>query len=193
MNKKLMYRLGVVAAMLPMVAAAETDVCKGRTPGTVTFFAQEVSRDAPLPPPVTTLEFGKPMYAVACFTDEVKPETSGGPKLRAVLYVKQINLPAGKYSSYKEAKQEGGVFRPELSKPRSNLVIWPHEEYNFDSMQYKLDPGEYEFRLQVASETGTGNYDVTFDLNPDNPVAYIQELRKAGYLATGGVKVIKKK
>jgi hypothetical protein len=77
-----------------------------------------------------------------------------------------------------------------LSKARKDIIIYVHEDFTVDSLAYKLDAGEYTYRLQAASETATDTYDITFDFS--NDVAYIQQLRKAGYLADGKVKVIKK-
>jgi hypothetical protein len=170
--------------------AADADLCKGKVPGTVTFYDKEISRDTPLPAPATKLQFGKPMYALACLTDPVGPQEGGGEKFRVVLNVKQVNLPAGKYTSYKDSKQEG-VLRPELSKPRKDIIIFLHEDFPFDSLAAKLDPGEYEFRLQAATEKGTGKLDLTIQVTQDTATGYIQELRKAGYVADGKVLVKK--
>jgi hypothetical protein len=171
--------------------AADVDLCKGKVPGTILFFDKEISRDAPLPAPTPKLQFGKPMYALACLTDPVGPQEGGGEKFRVVLNVKQVNLPAGKYTSYKDAKQEG-VLRPELSKPRKDIIVFLHEDFPFDSLAAKLDPGDYEFRLQAATEKGTGKLDLTVQVTQDTATGYIQELRKAGYVADGKVLVSKK-
>ncbi|MBF0558490.1 MAG: hypothetical protein HQL08_06880 [Nitrospirae bacterium] len=181
----------VLSGLLLLVSQASfaADVCAGKKPGSITFFDQEISRDTPLPKPVTTLNFSKPMFALICMTDSAGPQSSGGKKFRVVLYVKQVNLPAGKYSSYKQAKQEGGIFRPQLSVARKDVIVAINEDFDFTGLAAKLDPGEYEFRLQAASEKGTGKLDVTVDWS--NDVAYIQELRKAGYLADGTIKVVK--
>jgi hypothetical protein len=56
-------------------------------------------------------------------------------------------------------------------------------------MNHMMDEGTHEFRLQAASEKPTGKLDVTIDWK--NDVAYIQQLRKAGYLADGRVQVTK--
>jgi hypothetical protein len=56
-------------------------------------------------------------------------------------------------------------------------------------MKLMIDSGSHEFRLQAASEKPTGKIDVTIDLS--NEVAYVQQLRKAGYLADGKVQVTK--
>lgn len=178
---------GWAAALLVCAAPAahaETDVCAKTPAGTFAFYDQEVSRDAPLPKPATSFTFGKPVYSVACLADAVGPQKAGGKSFRVVMYIKQVNLPDGKYSSYKEGKQEG-VYRPEISKSRTNLLVWVHEDFDWTALAHKLDAGDYEITLQAASETGTGKLDLTLDLNPDNPTLYIQELRKAGYLATG--------
>lgn len=171
-----------ILPLAPRPAHAE-DLCKGKTPGSITFFSEEISRDKPLPAPATTLTVGKPMFALACLTDTVGPQKEGGTKFRTVLYVKATKTE--KYSSFAGGKQLG-VLRPELSKPRKEIIIAINED--FDHLEDRLDPGEYEFRLQSASEKGTGKLDVTIDLK--NEVAYIQELRKAGYLADGKVKVV---
>jgi len=174
--------LAALALALPAAAQAE-DLCKGRKPGTFTFFAEEISRDKPLPAPVTELSIGKPMFALACLTDPVGPQAEGGTKFRMVLHVKATKTEA--YSSYAIGKQLG-VVRPQLSKPRKDIIFAINED--FDKLDQRLDPGEYEFRLQAATEKGTGKLDITVDLK--NDVAYIQELRKAGYVADGKVKVV---
>jgi hypothetical protein len=174
MNSKIICR-SVFALLLsaPLLGQA-ANLCAGKTPGTFTFFDQEISRDAPLPKPVTQLEFGKPMFALACLTDSVGPQPSGGKQFRVVLYV--------------DGKQMGGVFRPQLSIPRKEVIIAIDEDFG-DSMNYMVDSGTHEFRLQAASEKPTGKIDVTLDFT--NDVAYIQQLRKAGYLADSKVQVTK--
>ncbi len=169
-------------AAFPAAASAD-ELCKGKTPGTISFYDQEISRDKPLPAPVTSLSIGKPMFALACLTDPVGPQAEGGTKFRAVLYVKATKTEG--YSSFQSGKQLG-VVRPQLSKPRKDIIFALNED--FDHLENRLDPGEYEFRLQAATEKGTGKLDVTVDLK--NDVAYLQELRKAGYVADGKVKVV---
>jgi hypothetical protein len=191
MRKVFVLCIAVIVSLLLFVAQAAlaADVCAGKKPGSITFYDQEISRDTPLPAPVTTLDFNKPMFALLCLTESAGPQPPNGKKFRVVLYVKQVNLPDGKYSSYKQAKQDGGVFRPQLSVARKNVIVAINEDFDFSGLSAKLDPGEYEFRLQAASEKGTGKLDVTIDWS--NDVAYLQELRKAGYLADGTVKIIK--
>ncbi len=169
-------------------AARAADLCAGKKPGTIAFYDKEISRDAPLPKPVEKLAFNKPMFALLCLADAVGPQEDGGQKFRVVLYVKQVNLKDGQYSAYKDGKQEGAVFRPQLSKARKDVIISLGEDFG-DSLGAKLDAGDYEFRLQAATEKGTGKLDVTVDLK--NDVAYLQELRKAGYVADGKVQVKK--
>lgn len=176
------FVLALVAASLPIWAQAE-DLCKGKKPGTFAFYGAEVDRDKPLPPAVTEWTVGKPMFAVACLTDAVGPQQEGGTKFRLVLHVKATKTE--KYSSFASGKQLG-VVRPQLSKPRKDIIFAINED--FDHLDQRLDPGEYEFRLQAATEKGTGNLDVTLDLK--NEVAYVQELRKAGYVADGKIKVV---
>lgn len=174
--------LASLVLALPAAAQAE-DLCKGKKPGTFAFFAAEVDRDKPLPPPATEWTIGKPMFAVACLTDPVGPQAEGGTKFRLVVYAKATKTE--KYSSWSVGKQLG-VVRPQLSKPRKDIIFAINED--FDHLDQKLDPGEYEFRLQAATEKGTGKLDLTIDLK--NDVAYIQELRKAGYVADGKIKVV---
>ena len=183
MTARSLALLALASSTLAAAPARAGDLCKGKTPGTVTFYAEEISRDKPLPPPTTTLTVGRPMFALACLTDAVGPQEEGGTKFRAVLYVKATKTEA--YSSFSQGKQFG-VVRPSLSKPRKDLIFALHED--FDHLDTRLDPGEYEFRLQAASEKGSGKLDVTIDLK--NAVAYVQELRKAGYLADGTVKAV---
>ena len=170
-------------------SAFAADLCRGKQPGSITFFNQEIDRDKPLPDAVSELDFNGQMWALLCLPEAVGPQEAGGKKFRVVLYVKEVDVPAGKYSPYAAAKQEGGVFRPALSKPRKDIIIFINEDFNYDSLKAKLDPGVYDFRLQAASEKATGKVDVTIDWN--NDVAYFQELRKAGYLADGKTRVNK--
>lgn len=153
---------------LPFATQA-ADLCAGKTPGTFSFYNQEISRDKPLPKPVTQLAVGKPMFALGCLTDSVGPQAAGGKQFRVVLYV--------------DGKQTGGVFRPQLSVPRTEVILAIDEDFSLST----INSGTHEFRLQAASEKPTGKIDVTVDLK--NDVAYIQELRKAGYLADGKVQV----
>lgn len=178
----------VTVSAVISINSAEKDLCAGLKAGRVYFFDREISRDSPLPKPVNMFEFGKPMYALACLTDPAGPQEPNGNRFRVVLSVKQTKSADDRYSSYRNARQEG-VFRPELSIARRDIIIYIHEDFMVDSLSRKLDPGEYEYRLQAASETATDTYDITFDLT--NDVAYIQQLRKAGYLADGKVKVVK--
>ena len=158
----------------PLLAhAAGQGPCSGKTPGTFTFYDQEISRDKPLPAPVKQLQFGKPMFALACLTDSVGPQPSGGKAFRVVLYVDG---------------RQFGLFRPQLSVPRQEVIISVDEDFG-DSMKLMIDSGTHEFRLQAASEKPTGKIDVTLDFA--NDVAYVQQLRKAGYLADGKVQVTK--
>ncbi len=161
--------LAVLSTMSLAVQAA--DLCAGKTPGSFTFYNQEISRDQTLPKPVNQLAVGKPMFALACLTDSVGPQAAGGKQFRVVLYV--------------DGKQMGGVFRPQLSVARKDVIIAIDEDFSLAM----VDDGNHEFRLQAASEKPTGKLDVTLDLK--NDVAYIQQLRKAGYLADGKVQVSK--
>jgi len=189
--KRLALAVAVLATLLITAAAVQAaDLCAGKTPGTVTFFDREIDRDKPLPAPVTELDFSKEMWALVCLTDPVGPQVDGGKKFRVVLYVKQTKSYDGKYSSYSANAKQEGVFRPALSKPRKDIILFLNEDFSTNKgLSYKLDPGEYEFRLQAATEKGTGRLDLTIDWK--NDVAYIQELRKAGYVADGRIKVLK--
>jgi hypothetical protein len=181
----------VLVACLVSASTFAADLCKGKAPGSVTFFNQEISRDKALPEETTELDFAGPMWALLCLPEAVGPQPEGGKKFRVVLYVKALSVPDGKYNTYStKAKQEGGIHRPELSKARKDIIVYINEDFSYKSLSAKLDPAIYQFRLQAASEKATGIVDVTIDWK--NDVAYFQELRKAGYLADGIVKVIKK-
>ena len=190
--KKLAITVAVLALFVVAVSAVQAaDLCAGKVPGSITFYDSEIDRDKPLPPQLTELDFGKEMWALACLTDPVGPQADGGKKFRVVLYVKQTKSYDGKYSSYSANAKQEGVFRPALSKPRKDIILFINEDFSTNKgLSYKLDPGEYEFRLQAATEKGTGKLDVTIDWK--NDVAYIQELRKAGYVADGKVKVVRR-
>jgi len=166
LKRTLMHGM-IFGGMIFTAQALATDLCAGKTPGTITFYAQEIDRDKPLPPPATELNYSDNMFALACLTDTVGPQSAGGKSFRVVLWVngKQFN-----------------VFRPALSKSRKDIIISLKEDFG-DRMSYMLDPGVHRIRLQAASEKASGKVDVTFDFK--NDVAYIQELRKAGYLADG--------
>lgn len=189
MKKSVLVTIVLCVSAYAAGSAFGADLCKGKTPGSITFFNQEIDRDKPLPQAMTELDFSGQMWALLCLPEAAGPQEAGGKKFRVVLYVKQIDLPSGKYSSYASAKQEGGVFRPSLSKPRKDIILFINEDFSYSSLAAKLDPGTYEFRLQAASEKATGKLDVTIDWK--NDVAYFQELRKAGYLADGVVRVTK--
>lgn len=163
MHKTSLIRTSVFLALSLPIFAQAADLCAGKTPGTFTFYSKEISRDQPLPPAVTQLQFGQPMFALACLTDSVGPQPDGG-------------------------KQFGAVFRPQLSVARKDVIIAIDEDFG-DSMKHMLDAGTHTFRLQAASEKPTGKIDVTLDLK--NEVAYVQQLRQAGYLADGRVQVRK--
>ena len=174
MHKTSLIRTSVFLALSLPIFVQAADLCAGKTPGTFTFYAKEITRDQPLPPAVTQLQFGQPMFALACLTDSVGPQPDGGKQFRVVLYV--------------NGKQFGAVFRPQLSVARKDVIIAIDEDFG-DSMKHMLDAGTHTFRLQAASEKPTGKIDVTLDLK--NEVAYVQQLRQAGYLADGRVQVRK--
>ncbi len=185
----MLLRLSMCALTLSLSASAWAgDLCKGKKPGSITFFSEEIERDKSLPEPAKELDWQKPMFALACLTDKAGPQAEGGKKFRVVLYVKQINLPDGKYSAYAKAKQLG-IVRPQLSVSRGDIILSIKEDFDETGLSAKLDAGDYEFRLQAASEKATDKVDITFDLK--NDVAYLQQLRKAGYLADGTIKVVK--
>jgi hypothetical protein len=178
-------RVLIAAVSVCIATTAWADLCTGKRAGTFLFFDQEISRDKPLPKPVDKLELGKPAFALACLTDKAGPQAQGGTKFRVVLYVKAIDLPEGKYSSWAAGKQ-AGLVRPQLSQARKEIILELNEDFG-EALKGVLDPGKYEFRLQAATEKPTGKLDITVDLK--NEVAYVQELRKAGYLADGKVTV----
>lgn len=188
--KKIFFAMLLVSSLCSTVSAIAADHCKGKPAGSITFFNQEIDRDKSLPNPVTELDFSGPMWALLCLPEAVGPQEEGGKKFRVVLYVKAVETPDGKYNTYAaKAKQEGGIFRPALSKARKDIILFINEDFSYKSLSAKLDPATYEFRLQAASEKATGKVDVTIDWN--NSVAYFQELRKAGYLADGKIRVKK--
>jgi hypothetical protein len=157
-----------LACALPAHAA---DLCKGKKPGTVSFYAAELARDAPLPKESKVLAADGKMFALMCLISEAGPQEGGGEKFRVVLYV--------------DGKQ-AGVLRPQLSKARKDIIISIDEDF-WPDLKATTDAGEHEFRLQAATEKGTGKVDISVNLATDT--AYIQELRKAGYVADGKIKV----
>ena len=148
------------------------DLCAGKAPGSVTFFDQEISRDAALPRPVTLFDARRPMFALMCLTDAAGPQASGGEKFRVVMYV--------------DGRQKG-VLRPLMSKPRKDVIVAISED--FDDQIKELDSGKHELRIQAATETGTGKRETEINLDTGN--VHTQELRKAGYVADGRVAVNK--
>ena len=181
----------IAAGFAPSAAQAQ-DLCAGRIPGTISFHTGEIERGKPLPPVASAYELGKPMYALACLADATEVQPSGGKKFRVVLSIKQTKSYDGKYSSYQASAKQEGVFRPEITKPRKDLIVYLHEDFDLSKLAYKLEPGEYSFRLQAASEQGTGQLDLTIQATSDTATLYVQELRKAGYLADGQIMVTKK-
>lgn len=84
-------------------------------------------------------------------------------------------------SSIKDAKQVG-VFQPQLSKARKDVIVALGEDFG-DSPGAKLDASMHDFRLRAAIENGPGKLDATVDTK--NSVEYRQELRKAVYVTDG--------
>lgn len=154
-------------------SASSADLCAGKQPGSISFYDVEVDRDKAPPAPVTQLVYSKPMFAVLCLLDSVGPQPAKGTKFRVVLWLN------GK---------QFGVFRPELSKPRKDIILDVKEDFG-DRMGYMLDAGTHRLRLQGATEKVTDKVDVTLDFK--NDVAYFQRLRAAGYVADGEIKLVK--
>jgi len=166
----------VVVAVFPAllsVSALAADLCAGKQPGSIAFYDVEVDRDKALPAPVAKLAYSKPMFAVLCLSDAVGPQPPKGTKFRVVLWIN------GK---------QFGVFRPELSKPRKDIIIDVKEDFG-DRMGYMIDAGTHKLRLQGATEKVTDKVDVTLDFK--NDVAYFQRLRAAGYVADGEIALVK--
>jgi hypothetical protein len=160
-------------AALLAASASAADLCAGKQPGSVSFYNVEVDRDKTLPPPVTQLVYSKPMFAVLCLLDAVGPQPAKGTKFRVVLWI--------------DGKQFG-VFRPELSKPRKDIILDVKDDFG-DSMGYMINAGTHKLRLQGATEKITDKVDVTLDFK--NDVAYFQRLRAAGYVADGEIALVK--
>ena len=164
--------IAIVAALLA-ASASGADLCAGKQPGSIAFYNVEVDRDKALPPPVSQLAYSKPMFAVLCLLDAVGPQPPQGTKFRVELWIN------GK---------QFGVFRPELSRPRKDIIIDDKEDFG-DRMGYMIDAGTHKLRLQGATEKVTDKVDVQFDFK--NDVAYIQRLRAAGYVADGEIALVK--
>jgi hypothetical protein len=161
--------LGLIVAGLLTAPAMAADLCAGMQPGSIAFYNVEVDRDKPVPTAVKQLVYDQPMFAVLCLSDAVGPQPAKGTKFRVVLWV--------------DGKQFG-VFRPELSRPRKDIIIDVKEDFG-DRMGYMIDPGAHKLRLQGATEKVTDKVDVTLDFK--NDVAYFQRLRAAGYVADGEI------
>ena len=166
-------RYAIALAALVSAPAFAADLCAGKQPGSVAFYDVEVDRDKALPPPVTQLVFREPMFAVLCLNDAVGPQPPKGTKFRVVLWVN------GK---------QFGVFRPELTKQRKDLIIDVKEDFG-DRIGCMIDAGTHKLRLQGATEKVTDKVDVTLDFM--NDVAYFQRLRAAGYVADGEITLVK--
>ena len=164
--------IGLVAALFA-ASASGADPCAGKQPGSISFYGVEVDRDKAPPSPVTQLVYSKPMFAVLCLLDAVGPQPPKGTKFRVVLWI--------------DGKQFG-VFRPELSRPRKDIIIDVKEDFG-DRMGYMIDAGTHKLRLQGATEKVTDKVDVTLDFR--NDVAYFQRLRAAGYVADGEIALVK--
>lgn len=154
-------------------SALAADLCAGKQPGSISFYDAEIDRDQQPPSAVTQLVYRKPMFAVLCLLDAVGPQPAKGTKFRVVLWVN------GK---------QFGVFRPELSRPRKDIIIDVKEDFG-DRMGYMIDAGTHKLRLQGATEKVTDKVDVTLDFK--NDVAYFQRLRAAGYVADGEIALVK--
>jgi hypothetical protein len=174
-EKDMKHRHAVIAlfAALFSPSATAADLCAGKQPGSISFYNAEVDRDKALPPAATQLVYSKPMFAVLCLSDAVGPQPPKGTKFRIVLWIN------GK---------QFGVFRPELSKPRKDIIIDVKEDFG-DRMGYMIDAGTHKLRLQGATEKVTDKVDVTLDFK--NDVAYFQRLRAAGYVADGEIALVK--
>jgi len=149
------------------------DLCDGKKPGTVSFYTQEISRDAPLPKAVDTFEASQStLFALLCLSKAAGPQESGGKKFRIVLYV--------------DGRQQG-LLRPQLSKPRKDVILAISED--FDSQLKELGDGSHELRFQAASEQENGKTDI--DVNLDSGKVTKQKLRDASYLADGKITITK--
>jgi hypothetical protein len=171
-----MRLLKVSAFVLSMVFcfsaayAAPGDLCAGKKAGSVTFFAQEISRDKALPAAVSSFDGTAPMFALLCLTRPAGPQETGGEAFRIVLYV--------------DGTQKG-VFRPQLSKPRKDIILAISE--NFEDEVKDLASGSHELRFQAATEKGNGKGEVEVNLDTGN--VHAQELRDASYVADGKITI----
>jgi hypothetical protein len=173
MMKKSLVALWSVA-ILPMCAtpALAADICAGKQPGSVTFYNAEISRDSALPQAVDSFKASDAMFMLICLDQAVGPQASGGTTFRIDLYV--------------DGRQTA-LTRPQLSKPRKEIITELKDSFR-DAIS-SLPSGTHELRFQAVTEAQTGKKDV--EVNLDTGSVTKQNLRKAGYVADGKIKVTK--
>jgi hypothetical protein len=161
-------------AILQMVttSAFAVDICAGKTPGSITFFNSEISRDSALPKPVDSFKASDSMFMLICLDQAVGPQASGGTTFRIDLYVD---------------RKQTALTRPQLSKPRKEIITELND--SFKGAIADLPPGTHEIRFQAVTESQTGKKDV--EINLDTGSVTKQDLRKAGYVADGKINVTK--
>ena len=171
--KKSLIALSSIA-ILQMITTSTfaADICAGKTPGSITFFNSEISRDSALPKPVDSFKASDSMFMLICLDQAVGPQSSGGHTFRVDLYVD---------------KRQTALTRPQLSKPRKEIITELKDSFR-DAIS-DLPSGTHELRFQAVSETETGKKDV--EINLDTGSVTKQNLRKAGYLADGRINVTK--
>ncbi len=167
---KLSAFVSILLFCLSAAYAAPVDLCAGKKAGSVTFFAQEISRDKALPAAVTAFDGAAPMFALMCLTKPAGPQETGGEAFRIVMYV--------------DGRQKG-VFRPQLSRPRKDIILAISE--NFEDEVKELEAGAHELRFQAATEQGNGKGEVEVNLDTGN--VHAQELRDASYVADGKITI----
>jgi hypothetical protein len=171
--KKCAVALWSIAILQMYTAPAlAADICAGKKPGSVTFYAAEIFRDKDLPQPVESFKASDSMFMLMCLGQAVGPQASGGTTFRIDVYVD------GKQTS---------LTRPGLSKPRMEIIIDLKDSFR-DTVS-SLPSGTHELRFQAVTETQTGRKDI--EINLDTGSVTKQNLRKAGYVADGKINVTK--
>lgn len=172
MRSQVAVLLSIAILLLSTSAALAVDICAGKKAGSVTFYDAEISRDTKLPPAVENFKASDSMFLLMCLGQAVGPQASGGKKFRIDLYVDG---------------SQTALVRPQLSKPRKEIIIDIKDPFRDEIAS--LSQGTHELRFQAVTETETGKREI--EVNLDTGSVTKQNLRKAGYVADGKIKITK--
>jgi hypothetical protein len=172
MDKRVVALWSIAILLIHTAPALAADICAGKKPGSVTFYATEISRDKALPQAVESFKASDSMFMLTCLGQAVGPQASGGNTFRIDLYVDG---------------SQTALARPQLSKPRMEIIAELKDSFR-DAIS-SLPSGTHELRFQAVTETQTGKKEI--EVNLDTGAVTKQNLRKAGYFADGKINVTK--